>query len=70
MPFTSDEIRWELACGRDSDGRCHGWFGIHIHAAALGKLGLHPDQPTATTTGPPPPNWWHAAAELDARSRF
>jgi hypothetical protein len=70
MPFAINEIRWELACGRRSDGHWHGWFGIHIHAAGLRRLGLHPDQPTATTTGPTPPNWWHATAELNAHSHF
>jgi hypothetical protein len=52
MPFTSDENRWDLACGKRPDGRWHGWFGIRIHATALRRLGLHPDQPTATPTGP------------------
>jgi hypothetical protein len=70
MPFASDEIRWELVCGKDSDGYWHSWFGILIHAAALRTLGLHPAQPTATPIGPTPPGWWHEAAELNAHNHF
>ena len=70
MPFALQEIRCDLACGRQSDGHWHGWFSIRIHAEALRRLGLHPDQPTATVTGPTPPLWWHAAAEYNAHRRF
>lgn len=66
MPFDPDGIQWGLACGIGSDGRRHGWFGIRVHADALRRLGLHPDQPTARITGTSPPGWWHAAAERDA----
>ena len=71
MPFAFDETRWELACGKRSDGHSHGWFGIHIHAAALRRLGLHPDQPTATNTGPALPAKWEANgnATLTATSK-
>ncbi|WP_091638665.1 hypothetical protein [Micromonospora pallida] len=67
MPFGSSEIYFDLACGVGSDGHWHGWFDVRVRAAALRRLGLHPDQPTATVTGPTPPGWWHAAAERDAR---
>jgi hypothetical protein len=73
MPFTSDEIYWELACGKLPDGHWRGWFGIRIHADALRRLGLHPNQPSATVSGPAPPLWWHAEAErsgcFDVRSQ-
>jgi hypothetical protein len=70
MPFVPDEIRWSLACGKHPDGHWHGWFVVCIHADALRRLGLHPDQPTAIVTGPTPPRWWHAAAERSSRGRF
>ncbi|MFB7617506.1 hypothetical protein [Kitasatospora sp. NPDC056181] len=70
MPFASDEIRWGLTCGRDSDGHWRGWFDVRVQAAALSRLGLHPDQPSARVTGPSPPGWWHAAAERNARQQF
>ncbi|MEE1770151.1 hypothetical protein PUR34_18875 [Streptomyces sp. JV185] len=69
MPFEPDEIQWGLACGIGPDGHWHGWFDVRIHAGALRRLGLHPDQPTAGVTGTPPPGWWHAAAERNARDR-
>jgi hypothetical protein len=69
MPFEAAEVRWDLACGRYPDGHWHGWFRIYLDADALHRLGLHPDQPTATVTGPTPPAWWHAAAEHRARNR-
>ncbi|WP_329104148.1 hypothetical protein OG792_16965 [Micromonospora sp. NBC_01699] len=67
MPFESSEVYWGLACGIGPDGHWHGWFDVRIQAAALRRLGLHPDQPTATVTGPTPPGWWHAAAERNAQ---
>ncbi|MFJ8134978.1 hypothetical protein [Streptomyces sp. NPDC096013] len=63
MPFAERELRYGLACGIGPDGRWHGWFDVQVHADALRRLGLHPDQPTAEVTGPSPPGWWHAAAE-------
>ncbi|MGW0774930.1 hypothetical protein ACWD01_15030 [Streptomyces sp. NPDC002835] len=69
MPFGQDEIRWELACGIGPDGHWHGWFGVRVHAGALRRHGLHPDQPTAEVTGPSPPGWWHAAAERGVHRR-
>lgn len=66
MPFAPDEILINLACGIGPDGHWHGWFDIRIEPAALRRLGLHPDQPTAIVTGPSPPGWWHAAAERRA----
>ncbi|AUY48592.1 hypothetical protein [Streptomyces sp. CB01881] len=70
MPFTADEIRWGLTCGRDSDGRWRGWIIVRVQASALSRLGLHPDQPSATVTGPTPPGWWHAAAERNPHQQF
>ncbi|MER7023684.1 hypothetical protein [Streptomyces ramulosus] len=66
MPFAPDEIRSNTACGIGADGHRHGWFDVSIHASALRRLGLHPDQPTADVTGASPPRWWHATAERDA----
>jgi hypothetical protein len=66
MPFVQRELRWGLACGIGPDGHGHGWFDVQVHAAALRRLGLHPDQPTAEVTGSSPPGWWHAAAERRA----
>lgn len=63
MPFDASEISVNLACGIGADGHWHEWFNIHIHAEALRRLGLHPEQPTAIVSGPTPPGWWHAAAE-------
>jgi hypothetical protein len=51
MPFAQDEIRWGLACGVGPDGHWHGWFDIRVHADALRRLGLHPEQPTAEVVG-------------------
>ncbi|MEV5847445.1 hypothetical protein AB0M32_36330 [Streptomyces sp. NPDC051985] len=66
MPFSQDEIRWDLACGIGLDGHWHGWFDVRVDAAALRRLGLHPDQPTAHVNSPSPPRWWHAATERNA----
>jgi hypothetical protein len=70
MPFHQDEICWSLTCGIGPDGHRHGWFDVRVHADALRRLGLHPDQPTAKVTGPSPPGWWHAAAERNAHRNF
>ncbi|MEU1247702.1 hypothetical protein ACWD8I_27830 [Micromonospora arida] len=70
MPFGKDEVRCDLACGVGPDGHWHGWITIGVWAAALRRLGLHPDQPTATVTGPTPPRWWHAEAERNARGGY
>ncbi len=67
MPFESYEVYWGLSCGVGPDGHWHGWLDIRIDAAALHRLGLHPDQSTATVPGPTPPGWWHAAAERNAQ---
>lgn len=67
MPLRSDEVRFDLFCGRRADGHWHGDFVIYIHAEPLRRLGLHPDQPTSAVAGPSPPTWWHAAAENNAR---
>ncbi|WP_413759087.1 hypothetical protein [Streptomyces sp. MMBL 11-3] len=70
MPFTvADEVRWDLACGRDADGRPRGWFLVYVAADALRRLGLHPGQPSSRVDGPSPPGWWHAAGERYARGR-
>lgn len=53
MPFAADDVRVDLACGPGPDGRWRGWFRIHIRAASLWRLGLHPDQPTARLRSPP-----------------
>ncbi|WP_329551809.1 hypothetical protein [Streptomyces sp. NBC_00696] len=66
MPFAERELRWGLACGIGPDGHWHGWFDVQVHAEALRRLGLHPDQSTAEVTGSSPPGWWHAAAERRA----
>ncbi|MER5961449.1 hypothetical protein [Streptomyces sp. NPDC002057] len=66
MPFAPDEMQWGLACGVGADGHWHGWFDLRVHTSALRRLGLHPDQSTATVTGASPPGWWHAAAERRA----
>lgn len=63
MPFAQRELRWDLACGIGPEGHWRGWFDVQVHADALRRLGLHPDQPTAEVIGPSPPGWWHAAAE-------
>jgi hypothetical protein len=63
MPLDGDQVRIDLCCGRDADGRPWGYFGVHVDAGALRRLGLHPDQPASRVTGPSPPAWWHAAAE-------
>ena len=64
MPLDpTTDVRFDLACGRDPDGRWRGWFRVMIRAEALRPLGLHPDQPTSTPVGPSPPGWWHAGAE-------
>ena len=63
MPIADDQWMFGLACGRDADGRSWGYFDVRVDAAALWRLGLHPDQPTSRVTGPSPPAWWHAAAE-------
>ncbi|TDB80852.1 hypothetical protein E1264_33485 [Actinomadura sp. KC216] len=71
MPFQGDEIRIDLACGRDAvSRRWRGWFTVRIKAEALRRLGLHPDQPTSKVTGPSPPGWWHAAAERATRNQL
>ena len=67
MPFHSEEVRIDLACGPGADGHWRGWYAVRIDPEALRRLGLHPDQPTSKITGPPRPAWWHAAAERDAR---
>ncbi|WTS35151.1 hypothetical protein OHB07_31545 [Streptomyces sp. NBC_00111] len=67
MPFAPDEIRSNLACGIGPDGRWHGWFDVCVHASALRRHGLHPDQPTAEVSDASPPGWWHAAAERHAQ---
>ncbi|MEU2721713.1 hypothetical protein ACFW4X_19530 [Streptomyces smyrnaeus] len=66
MPFERGEVQWGLACCAGPDGCWQGWFDIRVHADALRRLGLHPDQPTAKVIGPSPPGWWHAAAERNA----
>ncbi|QNS05989.1 hypothetical protein [Streptomyces xanthii] len=48
MPFDlTAEVGVDLACARDPDGHARGWYDIRVSAAALRRLGLHPDQPTA-----------------------
>ena len=67
MPLAGEEIRVDLVCGRGDDGHWWGWHRIAVDAEALRRLGLHPEQPSATVTGPSPPTWWHASAERAAR---
>ncbi|MFD7908396.1 MULTISPECIES: hypothetical protein [unclassified Kitasatospora] len=67
MPWPAKDFLVNLVCGRDADGRWHGWYDVRLPADALRPLGLHPDQPTATANGPSPPGWWHAEAERRAR---
>ncbi|MER7575020.1 hypothetical protein [Streptomyces sp. NPDC126514] len=67
MPFGPEQIRWRLACGIGPDGHWWGRYEVSVRADALRKLGLHPEQPSATAVGPSPPGWWHAAAERRAR---
>ncbi|MGW9456968.1 hypothetical protein ACWG5N_13425 [Streptomyces globisporus] len=66
MPFASELIRCDLACGIGADGHWRGWYSVRVDAATLHALGLHPDQPTSVITAPSPPRWWHAAAERNA----
>nr|BFE57430.1 hypothetical protein GCM10020063_019560 [Dactylosporangium thailandense] len=63
MPFADDEVRIGLACGPDASGKWHGFYDVRVDAAALWRVGLHPDQPTSRIVGPSPPGWWHAEAE-------
>jgi hypothetical protein len=65
-----DAMNWGLACGIGPDGHWHGWFDVRVHANALRRLGLHPDQPTAKVISPSPPGWWHATADGNARLRL
>ncbi|WP_329270500.1 hypothetical protein [Streptomyces sp. NBC_01451] len=67
MPFAVDEVRYDLTCGPDADGRPRGWFTVYVRADALRGLGLHPGQPTARGGGFSPPAWWHAAGERYGR---
>lgn len=70
MPFTPAELGFDHACGRDGDGRWHGWITVTVDAGALRRLGLDPARTgTAPGGGPPPPAWWHAAGERYARER-
>jgi hypothetical protein len=41
--FADDQVRVDLACGRDEDGRARGWVTVSVRAEALRRLGLHPD---------------------------
>jgi hypothetical protein len=45
-------------CGVGADGHWHGTFAVRLDAAALRRLGLHPEQPTSAPADPPPPVWW------------
>lgn len=45
MPIPTDQIRVDLACGPDRDGRMRGWFTISVRAEELRRYGLHPDNP-------------------------
>jgi hypothetical protein len=44
MPFADGDVRIELICGKNPDGRWHGWYAITIRGGELRRLGLHPDQ--------------------------
>jgi hypothetical protein len=47
MPFADGDIRIDLSCGKTpAQDRREGWYSIKISAAALRRLGLHPDQTT------------------------
>jgi hypothetical protein len=47
MPFADGEIRIDLSCGKTpAQDRWRGSCSIKISAAALRRLGLHPDQTT------------------------
>jgi hypothetical protein len=69
FPFTGDDIRIDVMCGRYADGRPRGWFRILIRPSALRPLGLHPDQPTSRIIGPTPPAWSRAEAMRRFRSQ-
>ncbi|KUO17969.1 hypothetical protein [Streptomyces dysideae] len=69
MPFVTDEVRVDLACGPGSDGRWRGGITVSVDGDALRRLGLHPSQPAAVVDGPSPPGWWHAAGERYALRR-
>lgn len=48
MPFASDDIRVDLVCRARYGEGLQGWVVISLRAGALRRLGLHPDQPTAS----------------------
>ncbi|SEE51404.1 hypothetical protein [Streptomyces sp. Ag109_O5-10] len=69
MPFAEDELRWGLACRRDTTGHWRGWMSVSVEAGALRRLGLHPEQPSSAVNAPSPPAWWHAAGLRYATGR-
>ncbi|BAJ26177.1 MULTISPECIES: hypothetical protein [Kitasatospora] len=48
----------DLACGIGPDGQWWGRVVLSVDAAALRRLGLHAEQPSAVLADPPPPGWW------------
>ncbi|MFI9045457.1 hypothetical protein [Streptomyces sp. NPDC053427] len=67
MPLRAEDVRVDLACGTEADGRRRGWYLVRVRAEALRPLGLHPDQPASKIVGPARPPWWYAAAARAAR---
>ncbi|MFF7209241.1 hypothetical protein ACFZAU_01730 [Streptomyces sp. NPDC008238] len=57
----------DLMCGIGADGHWHGTHEVRVDAAALRRLGLHPDQPTSAPADPPIPAWWGSWAYGRAR---
>ncbi|MGN9761418.1 hypothetical protein [Streptomyces sp. SD31] len=70
MPFAAGEVRWDRVCAPGSDGHWRAWVTVHVDAAALWRLGLHPGQASAVVDGASPPGWWHAAGERYGRERW
>lgn len=70
MPFSWDEIGFDLFRVRHADGRMGCVAGVRVRAGALWALGLHPDQPSSRVVGPSPPGWWHAAGERSPWARW
>ncbi|MFD3704747.1 hypothetical protein [Nocardia sp. NPDC058658] len=63
MPFSAEDIRFDLMRAQHADGRIGCVVGVAVRGEALYPLGLHPDQPESQPMHPSPPAWWHAAAE-------
>jgi hypothetical protein len=53
MPFDANDVLVIAPCGRDTNGIWDCSVIVRVRAAALNRLGLHPDGPT-TPTEPAP----------------